>query len=188
MARLYALLTHYAAHDDPLTAQANRFSLLLASNQPFYPLYVWWLVGEGWMVSLGTLLSTPFFLAVPWLARRSSLGGRLLLAAAAVGNTFLCMALFGENTLVGAFLAPCAVLIALMFRRDETRWTALCLGAGLAVFLAMHGRWPAAKANFSLAQLESFAFLHIVSAACLVALIAWLFAGRIADVPPRITK
>lgn len=184
----FALLNRYCAHGDPLTGQANRFALLLASNQPFYPLYVWWLVGEGWMVSLWTLLSTPFFLATPWLARLSSLGGRLMLAFAALGNTFMCMALFGESSLVGLFLAPCTVLIALLFRSGETVWTALCLGAGLAVFLALHGRWPAPQVEFTSSQINSFAFLHTVCAASLTALIAWLFAGRVADIPPEISS
>lgn len=136
-------------------------------------------------MSLWTLLSTPLFLAAPWLARRSSLGGRVLLAFAALGNTLMCIALFGENSLVGAFLAPCAVLIALLFRKEEMLWTAICLGAGLAAFLAMHGRWPETATAFSPEQISSFAFLHIISAASLTGLIAWLFAGRLASGPPQ---
>ena len=39
-------MTDYAADDDPLTATSNRLALILASNQPFYPLYVRWVTGK----------------------------------------------------------------------------------------------------------------------------------------------
>ncbi|MBM3609544.1 MAG: hypothetical protein FJX29_14050 [Alphaproteobacteria bacterium] len=179
-------LAGFVAHDGPRTAAANRFALLLAVNQPFYPLYVWYFAGEGWAVSLWTLLSTPFFLAVPLVARWSGLAARVLLGLAALGNTFICMALFGEASLVAAFLAPCAVLIALLFNAEEWRWSGALSGGAALAFLVLRGRWPAPAHGFSAAQLESFATLHIWSASMLCVLIIWIMApGRDGVRPPE---
>ncbi len=167
-------------HPDPLVQTANRFALLLASNQPFYPLYVWYFVGEGWTWALMTLVSTPFFLAVPFLSRRHPLAGRALLALAGIGNTFLCLALFGQASLVALFLAPCAVLVALLFRAGEQAWTLILLAIGLGGFLALQASLGAPAYPFSQAQFEAFARLNIYSVSALTAMIAWLFAGQAA--------
>jgi len=66
--KLYRWLTRYAAHDDPRAALGNLVALLIVSNQPFYPLYVYWLVGSAAWVALVSFFSTPFFFAVPALA------------------------------------------------------------------------------------------------------------------------
>lgn len=67
--RLTAMARAYAHHPDPRVAAANVISLLVASNQPFYPLYLFWLVSADISAAWFTFLSTPFFLAVPVVAR-----------------------------------------------------------------------------------------------------------------------
>ena len=67
--RAIDLVRSYAAHPDPLVASANFIALLVASNQPFYPLYVYWLATTNIEPVWYTFLSTPFFLAVPALSR-----------------------------------------------------------------------------------------------------------------------
>lgn len=79
----------YAAHDDPMVAACNLVALVVASNQPFYPLYVYWAVSDHVWPTFLTFLSTPFFLAVPAVARRYSKTGRALLPLAGIGNTIL---------------------------------------------------------------------------------------------------
>ena len=70
---LTARLRTYAAHDDPATTVANAIALIVGWNGPFYPLYVVALAGAGVGPAVAlTALSTPFFLAIPALARRSS--------------------------------------------------------------------------------------------------------------------
>ena len=66
---LAAMVRAYAHHPDPRVAAANVISLLVASNQPFYPLYLFWLVSADITAAWFTFLSTPFFLAVPALAQ-----------------------------------------------------------------------------------------------------------------------
>ena len=46
-AELWRRIERYAAADDPLTGASNRLALIVASNQPFYPLYVWWATGAA---------------------------------------------------------------------------------------------------------------------------------------------
>ena len=66
----------YADNPDPMAKVAGTVALVVASNQPFYPLYLYAIVGnQAWPAWL-TLLTTPFFLAVPAVARRYPLAGR----------------------------------------------------------------------------------------------------------------
>ena len=117
--RAIDLVRSYAAHPDPLVASANFIALLVASNQPFYPLYVYWLATTNIEPVWYTFLSTPFFLAVPALSRWNTVAGRALLPLAGIGNTILCAQLFGVQSAVEIFLIPCAVLAILLFRPAE---------------------------------------------------------------------
>ena len=62
---------------DPITQATVTIVWVIVLNKPFYPVYVWYLVGNGVAASLGTLLSAPLFLAIPFVARRSSLAARI---------------------------------------------------------------------------------------------------------------
>jgi hypothetical protein len=103
---------------------------VIVMNKPFYPIYVWYLVGNGVTASLGTLVSTPFFLALPRLARRFPLGVRIALPLIGTADTLLATRLFGQGSGTELFLAACIMLVALSFRPDE-KW----LQRGLAVFV-----------------------------------------------------
>lgn len=75
-ARTLNALKDYKSSPDPLAALANTVALVVAGNQPFYPLYLYAIVGQSaWPVWI-TLITTPFFTAIPVIARRSSLAGR----------------------------------------------------------------------------------------------------------------
>jgi hypothetical protein len=50
----------YAANSDPRGASCDTIALLVASNQPFYPLYVYFSVSRQIAPILLTFLSTPF--------------------------------------------------------------------------------------------------------------------------------
>uniref|UniRef100_UPI0031015463 hypothetical protein n=1 Tax=Neorhizobium sp. EC2-8 TaxID=3129230 RepID=UPI0031015463 len=56
---------------DPRTQATVTVAWVIVANKPFYPLYVWYLVGNGVTASLGTLLAAPFFLAIPLIARHA---------------------------------------------------------------------------------------------------------------------
>lgn len=180
-ARLVAAVRSYAAHPDPLVASANATALVVASNQPFYPLYVYWLVGDRIEPVLFTFLSTPFFLAVPALSRIDTRAGRALLPLAGIGNAVLCAKLFGVESAVEAFLIPCAVLAMLLFRPGERLIGLALAGAAFAAFLVGHGRYGAPAVVYSAAEYEAFIRLNAVSAAALTTLVALMFSNLLAS-------
>jgi hypothetical protein len=179
--RMMNALRAYAAHPDPLVATANTTALLVASNQPFYPLYVYWLVSENIEPVYYTFLSTPFFLAVPWLSRINSVAGRALLPIAGVGNGILCAKLFGVQSAVEVFLIPCAVLAILLFRPTE-RLVAYALAAlSFGAFLFLHGNYGAPYHAYSSDEYAAFARLNAMSASALTAFVALMFSNILAD-------
>ena len=61
-------MTTSRTEPDELTQASVTVAWVIIANKPFYPLYIWWLVGSGVAVSLWSLVAVPFFLLVPWLA------------------------------------------------------------------------------------------------------------------------
>lgn len=120
-----AWIGNYADHPEPRASLAGKIALVVASNQPFYPLYMHAIVGTAAWPAWLTLLTTPVFLAVPGLAKRHSLAGRALLPLIGVVNTVFCVKLFGVATGVELFLIPCALLGTILFRPEERLKTAV---------------------------------------------------------------
>jgi hypothetical protein len=170
-------LADYAAADDPLTRASNRLALVLASNQPFYPVYVWRLSGESsWLLAL-TFISTPFFLAAPWVAKRYPGVGRLYFPAAGVINTFFCAYIFGVASGVELFLAPCLVIAALSCRAPQRRSLGIFLVALLGDFLLLHGRYGPPLFSTGPGGFEALLSLNVYSAAILTVIASWMFAA-----------
>lgn len=120
---------------DPLTQATVTIAWVIFANKPFYPLYVWYLVGNGVTASLGTLLAAPFFLVIPVIAHRTPLAARLALPLVGTLDTLFETKLFGTGSGTELFLAACVMLAALSFRGEE-RWAqrglvALIFGAFL---------------------------------------------------------
>ncbi|UZF90404.1 hypothetical protein [Bosea sp. NBC_00550] len=177
--RVIAAIGAYAAHPDPRAAIANTIALVIVSNQPFYPLYLYWAVSPTISPSYVTFLSTPFFAAVPAAMRRSPLLGRSLLLMAGIGNTLLCRVAFGPGSGVEVFLFPCLVLALLLFRRSER---AFALGFAALAFVAYLLPAEMLGAPLHLYEQGEYAALqrlNFLSAASLTALIGWLFAARL---------
>ncbi|PTM40027.1 hypothetical protein [Bosea sp. 124] len=175
--RIVAALRDYAAHPDPRAALANAVALVVASNQPFYPLYIYWTVSPTIWPSYVSFLSTPLFLAVPALMRRSTLLGRATLLFAGIGNTALCRAALGGVSGVDVFLFPCLVLALLLFRRSER-----AVGLGFAAIAGAVYLGPAALPGvdghlYAAGEYEALQRLNFISAATLTALIGLLFAN-----------
>ena len=99
-------LREYVSNPDPMAKAAGTVAIVVAGNQPFYPLYLHAIAGIAAWPAWLTLVSTPFFVAVPAVARRHSLTGRALLPIAGVANTLLCVKLFGVASAVELFLFP----------------------------------------------------------------------------------
>jgi hypothetical protein len=171
--RLNALgrFRRYAGHDDPRTAVANLVALMVASNQPFYPLYLYWAVSPTVWPAFATFLSTPFFLAVPALSRRNPLLGRTSLLAAGLGNTLICRFMFGASSGVDAFLMPCIMLSILLFRRCERAISFALAAACYAIYL-LPDAWLGAPVH-----------RYDLSAAGLTAVVALMFANAFEGEP-----
>lgn len=184
-ARIGAAYNSYAAHPDPLVSTGNFVSLLVASGQPFYPFYVYWLVGEPITPTLFTFLSTPFFLAVPAVSRISSIAGRALLPLTGIANTVLCAKLFGVASAVEMFLVPSVLLALLLFRPSE-RLIAYALAAiGFGVYFFMGDAYGAPFHTYTAEQYEAFARLNTMSALTLSGVVALIFSNLLADAERR---
>jgi hypothetical protein len=167
-------LETYAAAEDPLTGASNRLALIVASNQPFYPLYVWWVTGEATPLLALTFLSTPFFVATPAVSRRFPQLGRLWLPAIGALNTFFCAYVFGEASGVELFLAPCLIIAMLSCRASQRRALALYLAGVFGGFALLHGRYAAPLYRSGQAQYEALLTLNAYSAAILSIIAAWM--------------
>ena len=162
LAALWKRVANYAVNDDPLTAASNRLSLIIASNQPFYPLYVRWVTGEA-STSLGlTFLSTPFFLASPWIARRFAGVGRLWFPAIGAINTLFCGFIFGEASGVEWFLLPCIVIAVLSCRATEGKALFIYIALLSGAFAMFHGRYGESLFQTQSAQ-AAFRSLNVYS-------------------------
>lgn len=170
-----AALAGYVQSPDALAARANAIALAVASNQPFYPAYVRWFVGDDGWISLLTFLSTPFFLIVPAVTRKSVAAGRALLPVAGAANTLFCAKLFGQASGVEIFLAPCLIIAILSFRRAEKWWAIGACALVIAPFLALHDRYSAPARLFTPAEYENFRSMNAISAAMLSALSIYVF-------------
>lgn len=174
---LLARLGAYAAHPDPRAESCNWIALVVASNQPIYPFYLLWIVGGDWWISAWTFLSTPFFLAVPALARRHGAAGRALLPLTGIGNGIVSAKAFGIASGVELFLIPCTLIALLAFRRAEWRWMLAVLAAAGGALL-LHGRYGAPLGQFSAEQYAAFFRLNAWSAAGLSVVILWSLGRR----------
>lgn len=174
----WARLRAYPTHPDPRTETCNWIALLVASNQPFYPLFVMAIVGGEWWVACWTFLSTPFFLAVPAVARRDPVLGRALLPLAGIGNAIVSAKAFGTASGVELFLIPISLIALFAFRRGEGRALAGVLAAVLLT-LALHDRLGAPLGRFDAVQYADFHSFNAWSAAALTFFVCWSL-GRVA--------
>ena len=171
----------YADNSDPLAKIASTVALIVASNQPFYPLYLYAIVGkQAWPAWL-TLLTTPLFLAVPAIARRHSLAGRAMLPIVGVANTVLSVKLIGLNTAVELFLLPCILLAAILFRINERMTMIPVLVVPFAAYFLVDGRLGDPLRTFDAGSYASIVALHAVSVASLTAFIGFLFASILSE-------
>jgi len=171
-----------AAHADKLTEASNTIALVLASNTPFYPLYLYFILGRAglpWLLFAGA--SFPFFCLTLWIARRNGVYGRVWLSLAATLNSVYVTWLLGEASATALFLIPCISLAVLSFRRTE-RWPmAICAALPFILFYFLQGHFPPAPATYSTANYHSLLILNEVSVASISAVLAYVFGKAHAD-------
>ena len=175
----------YAAHPDPATAAINTVALVLAWNGPFYPAYVIGLIGRPGLGSLLTMIASPLFFAVPWIARRNARAGRIALPVIGIFNTFCCVKLFGIGSGVAVFFVPCILLAGLLFRANEVWPKWLLIATAIAPFWMPAGFIGAPLLHLAPRALAKLAALNLISVASLSGLLALRFAAVLrAGVPP----
>jgi hypothetical protein len=162
---------------DSRTAAVVTVAWVVVMNKPFYPFYVWWFVGGGFPATLTALIGTPFYAAVPFLARRAPFAARVALPVIGTLDSMLATKVFGRGSGTELFLFACAALAALSFRSDEA-WPSRGLTAMIFLgFVAVHDFAGGALHDLPPEQLRRLLELNIFSAAALVAFIGLRFAG-----------
>lgn len=171
----------YVGSPDPRLNATNWVSVLVASNQPFYPVYVWFVVGFDHFASAITLLSTPFFVAVPWVSRRSPRLAKAMLPLVGALNTLLTAKAVGAESGVELFLFPCAMAAGMAFAASERIAMLAVLGTILAAYFGLHGRLGAPLHVFDADGYARFLNMNILSVAGLTGLIALQFSRANVD-------
>src|ERR1700684_3216667 len=93
--------------------------MVIAWNQPYYPLYLWWIVGRDAWVGIPDAFSGLLFFLIPAIARRWPLLGRVALVALSVANVVFCSMMLGEAAGVQLLYLPCGMLAAMLFTWRE---------------------------------------------------------------------
>lgn len=165
---------------DPPTAASVAVAWVILANKPFYPVYVWWLVGSGVAASLWTVLAAPAFLAIVLLASRRPLLARAGVPLVGMLDTLLATKVFGTGAGTELFFAPCMMLAALSFRAGEEWWQRGLATLIFAAFALGHGRLGAPLHVWSDGELATLLNLNAFAAASLMAFIAlrWPATGR----------
>jgi hypothetical protein len=117
--RLSTFFAGYVAHPDPLAVAGNLVAVVVGSNQPLYPLTLYWATGADVTGLFIVFVSAPFFLAIPFVARRSSLAARVMLVVVGSIDTFVSVKVYGPAGGNELYLGPCLMLAAMLFRKGE---------------------------------------------------------------------
>ncbi|CDX55567.1 conserved membrane hypothetical protein [Mesorhizobium plurifarium] len=184
--RLWRRVADYAAHDDPLTSASNWIALVVAWNQPFYPLYLCAAVGADKIApSFLTFLSTPFFLALPAVAKRHPLAARVMLPLTGIANGIVGTKAFGVGSGVEIFLLPCALIGAALFRPSERAAGLAIVALSAVVYFIPVRVFGEALAGYTAADNRAMVGLNAMSAATLIVFIGLLLSGGLATSEQR---
>jgi hypothetical protein len=174
-------LKAYAADANPHVAAANTIALMLAWNQPFYPLYLYWIVGRDAWTGIPDAFSAVLFAVVPAVCRRAPLAGRVFLVAISALNVAFCSAMLGEDAGVQLLYLPCGMLAAMLFSWRE-RWIMAPMATlPLVLWLLTRGRLDTPPVRFSAEAYGTLFRLNAVSAGLLMVFFGWLLAGIARD-------
>jgi hypothetical protein len=186
LTRAISWLRGYAANDDGVAAAGNVVALVLAGNQPFYPLYVIIIGGaDGMPWVLLTMVSLPLFLIVPAIARRHALLGRVALALTTTINTVFCTWVLGERSGTELFLLPCATLAGLLFRPSERLLMLPLAGFPVLSYWVLHGRYGAPPYLYRPDAYDALFTMNAVSAGMISIFLGIAFSGLFAAAPAR---
>jgi hypothetical protein len=161
----------------PLASASATTAWVIVTHKPFYPLLVWWLVGDNVATSFWTLAAWPLFLAAALGARRWPFAARAGLPLAGLVDTAFSEVMFGRSSGVEAFFIPCAALAAMSFRADEASASRALTMVVFIVFATMRGLALPGLHPWPSAQWASVVSLNLYSAASLAAFVGLIFAS-----------
>ena len=184
---LVAWLRGYIEHPDGPAAAASFVAVIVALNGPFYPLYVVALIGAAGWGSVATLAASPLFLAVPWIARKSSLAARLALPLIGVAQSVWSTKLLGADSYVQLFCIPCIVLSALAFGPGERRYALLLIGAAIVPLVMPRSAYGTALIPLTPMEAAALARMNVVCVAMTTALVT-LQIRRLLAMDDALTK
>lgn len=168
----------FAANEDKLTEASNKIALILASNTPFYPLYLYFILGHaGVPVIFFSAISLPFFIATIPIARRNGLSGRIWISVMATLNSAYVTWLLGEPSGTALFLIPCISLAVLSFRSREYFAMGVTTALPFVLYYLLHNHFPAPPAVYSEAAYHSLVTLNTVSVASITAVLGYIFGA-----------
>lgn len=162
---------------DDRTEAIIALSWLIVLNKPFYPLYVWYLTGEGVLWSCLSTVAMPAYLAIAMLARRNSRAARIAFPIVALADTLAETKLFGAASATELFLAPAALITALAFRPSEARIPRVLSVSLYVALIALHGRLGEPLYHWSDTNLAHLRELNIFAVASLTVFTIWRFSG-----------
>lgn len=162
---------------DGLTAASVTVAWVIALNKPFYPLYVWYLTGEGVLVACMTVIAAPVFAALALTARRMPFRTRLGVPLVGLIDTIAAGKVLGQSAGTELFLAPCVLLIALFFKPEEKWWQRGMACICFLAFVAFHGRMGAPLHDWSADAVRSLFTLNAFSVAGLMVFVTLRTAG-----------
>ncbi len=166
-------------------ATGNFIAVMVGTNQPFFPIYVYFVVGRDFWPAFAGVLSMPFFLAVPWLARRRPLAARALLLLAGSANVMLMTWALGEASALELFFVPCATIAALLFRRAERVAMLALVGLPLLLYFLSRGRYPPPWHAYTEDQFAALRGLSAATVAGFIAFIGVVFGRLLTEAEQR---
>lgn len=177
-------MTEKARGPDPLTAASVTVAWVIIGNKPFYPFYVWWLIGrEAALVSLWTLVATPLFAAVPFLAGRAPHLARLVLVLVGIADTAFASLMLGAGTGAIFFFFPCLMLAVLCFFTGEAWRTRVTAALAFVAFALLAKFGGAGVHGWTTEEARTLSSLNLYCAIALSAFIALRFSTVSRDAP-----
>ena len=177
LSQIRQALRHYVANDDPLAEAANKVSLLLASDIPFFVLYLAFLVGKrGFPSVVSTIWFLPAWLILPPLSRRHPLLSRILVVGLAVLDCVTCSLIIGWDSGTALFLIPCIMLGSIAFHHRELKWQLMLTALPFLAYFMLRVVPVSPAVHYSAHEYYLLAVFNAFTVACLTASISFLFA------------
>jgi hypothetical protein len=174
---MFRWLRAYTASDDPHVAACNTIAMVIAWNQPYYPLYLLWIVGRDAWVGVPDAFSGLLFFAVPAICRRSPLLGKSAMVVFSVANVVFCSMMLGEAAGVQLLFLPCGMLAALLFTWRERIVMLPMASLPLVAWWLTRTRLDVPPIRFSPQAYATLFSLNAVSAGVLMVFFGWMMAG-----------